>query len=69
MDYDSDQYNGLTDKENMTAWDDEVNGTTVSLNVKMFKFKTFLVCCRENGAVWISRTHGLNIFILSRTSS
>lgn len=32
MDYDSDQYNGLTDKENMTAWDDEVNGTTLSLN-------------------------------------
>jgi len=31
LDYDSDQYIGLTDKENMTTWNDEVNGTIVSL--------------------------------------
>lgn len=34
LDYDSDQYIGLTDKENMTTWNDEVSGTTVSLDVK-----------------------------------
>lgn len=33
QDYDSDQYIGLTDKENMTIWYDEINETTVSLNV------------------------------------
>ncbi|XP_071577316.1 uncharacterized protein [Temnothorax nylanderi] len=31
LDYDSDQFVKLTDKENMTAWDDEVNGTTIKM--------------------------------------
>ncbi|XP_067211687.1 uncharacterized protein [Linepithema humile] len=31
LDYDSDQYIGLTDKENMTTWNDEVSGTTIKM--------------------------------------
>lgn len=36
LDYDSDQYIGLTEKENMTTWNDEVNGTIVSLKNLIF---------------------------------
>ncbi|EZA55099.1 hypothetical protein X777_05354 [Ooceraea biroi] len=31
LDYDSDQYLGLTNKENMSAWYDEVNGRTIKM--------------------------------------